>query len=167
MGITTSSNSSATYVPIQSQTLASNQAAITFSSIPATYTNLELVISGYFTGTTYGNIRLNGETSGGNYYYTRIYASGGGAASDGANSGDGIDLGNASTGNVTLKFFNYANATTYKTILARVNNTSTPVVYVYLWKATPAAINQIVLNSAGAGNFVAGTTATLYGILAA
>jgi hypothetical protein len=75
---------------------------------------------------------------------------------------------NTSTNSTAIcQIMNYANTTTYKTVLARMNNTSYGVgASVGLWRATPVAITSVEASAAG-NNFAVGTTASLYGIAAA
>jgi hypothetical protein len=62
---------------------------------------------------------------------------------------------------------NYANTTTFKTVLSKATSPSTFVRrYVGLWRKTPEAINRIYVFTDG-DNFNIGTTFTLYGIKAA
>jgi hypothetical protein len=63
---------------------------------------------------------------------------------------------------------NYANTTTYKTVLARSNVTDFRVAAIVgLWRST-SAINTIQLRSDNSSyNFTTGSTFTLYGISAA
>ena len=61
---------------------------------------------------------------------------------------------------------NYANTTTYKTMISRASDaTQNAIAYVGLWRST-SAINSITL-SVSAGTFAIGSTFTLYGIKAA
>jgi hypothetical protein len=167
-----------TYTPIATTTLSSSTATITFSSIPATYTDLVLIAVALQDGSatnTNGFVQLNSSTSG--YSKTTLYGDGTSASSfrdTGANRMYFLGDSNA-TNRVFYKFdfFNYANTTTYKTTLCRSNlQAGLAGVSVYLWQNT-AAINTISLtasdNTGGGGNdqFVSGSTFTLYGIAAA
>lgn len=166
-----------TYTPIATTTLGS-AATITFSSIPATYTDLKLVIVGGTTrATTSDTIRVqcNSDT-GANYSSTYILGNGT-AASSGRNSSstnlfvEGIRLVGTTYGlnsMLTLDFMNYSNTTTYKTVIGRSN---LPEQYgttaaVGLWRST-SAISSIYLQGDTVANFAIGTMATLYGIKAA
>ena len=73
-----------TQVLIASEILTSNQATITFSSIPNTYTDLLLRISARCADTgTYGGLKLVfNSDSASNYSYTVLYSGGAGGASD-------------------------------------------------------------------------------------
>jgi hypothetical protein len=163
----------ATYEPIATTTISgSSTANVTFSSIPATYTDLIAVVNCGTSGggsSLYG--QLNGDT-GGNYSWTYIYGNGTSAASGRfSNAGNFISgyYVTPATGfdfvSVT-HFQNYANTTTNKTILSRANSTGSSYpgaeAMVSLWRNT-AAINSIKFYI-GTGNFVAGSTFTLYGV---
>ena len=74
------------------------------------------------------------------------------------------------TSNLIVNIQNYANSTTYKTTLSRVNNAANGTgAIVGLWRNT-AAITSFTLNMMKAGvayDFTTGSTFTLYGIKAA
>ena len=173
MGVTYTTTSAATYVPIATYTVPSATASYTFSSIPSTYTDL-VIVTNISTSTASDMLfRLNGDT-GSNYSQT--YLSG-----DGTNSSSGrytnLTTGyldhNAVTSSTNFNYDciininNYSNATTYKTILSRANNSATGVdASVLLWRST-AAITSIIIYPSGSATLSTGTTLTLYGILGA
>jgi hypothetical protein len=166
-----------TYTPIATQTLASATTTVTFSSIASTYTDLRLVMSARSTTNTFTApaFQFNSDTST-NYSWTGLFGDGGAAVSYRATSdilisGEQIPRsGNAANmfGLITLDVFNYANTTTFKSVIVKNSNLGTgAVAYVGagLWRATPAAITSITVLS---GNSMAiGSTFTLYGIKAA
>lgn len=159
-----------TYTPIATQTLSGATSAVTFSSIPSTYTDIVFVLNGVQSSSSVLDltIRFNGDT-GTNYSNTDL-AGDGSSASSGRNSnhtgGKLVYFGSTSwvsmlRGNVQ----NYANTTTYKTVLTRADTPSAfTVADVVLWRST-AAINSISFQMTS-GNIAAGTF-TLYGIQAA
>lgn len=162
----------ATYEPISTQTLASAVATVTFSSIPATYTDLILVCvatrsaapdGGYFS------IRYNSDTAT-NYSSTLLYGDGTSAVSTRVTSETSGRVGNASLSNnqpTIIHIMNYANTTTYKTSISRSNvSNSYALSYCTLWRKTPEAINSLSLLN-DTGNFNTGSVFTLYGIKAA
>jgi hypothetical protein len=159
-----------TYVAIATETLGSTTQSVTFSSIPSTYTDLVLITSTKVaSGQDNVTFRVNSDT-GTNYSYTRVFGNGTSALSDrSSNSTQGF-VGNESNANFTTQithFMNYANTTTYKTVLSRSNATDTEVTaWVNLWRNTNA-INTILVRSAGGGGFVSGSTFSLYGIASA
>jgi hypothetical protein len=160
-----------TYEKIDKATTSGSQPSVTFSSIPSTYTDLRLVVNG--GATSYGGfrLRLNGDTAS-NYSGTYILGTGSGSGSSGRDTSlsygsAGYPLTTTLDSMHTIDFLNYANTTTYKTWLVRSSDAaSITLAQVQLWRATPAAINSILLYPA-AGTFVNGTTLTLYGIKAA
>lgn len=172
MGVTTSTaNAGATYVPIATQTLGSSTSTVTFSSISSGYTDLILVCN--YT-TTVANLdcrlQVNSDTSG-NYSYTYLLGQGTGSGTGRlANSsyiGGYFAVGTSTSGNISIyKFQNYANTTTYKTILHRMSSAQKELTAnVGLWRSS-AAINSIALFT-NTNAFAIGSVFTLYGIKAA
>ena len=165
----------ATYEKIATTTLTSTAATITLSSIPATYTDLILVVN--IGANVAGNmqVRLNGDT-GANYstvtaiaYNNTVTGSGyyGPQSFMYANVASALPttLGSASA---VMQFHNYSNSTTYKNMVARYANVSIPEVdaTVSTWRNT-AAITSINLSSYSASVYLVGTRVTIYGIKAA
>lgn len=160
-----------TYEPLATQTLGSNQASVTFSSISGSYTDLVLIVNGgQSVATANGGLQFNGDT-GSNYSQT--YLRGNGSTASGTRASneailriDGIGWPTSNNANSIIQIQNYSNTTTYKTVLTRFN----AAVYgteaiVGLWRST-SAINQIVVKSE-AYAWLSGSTFTLYGILSA
>jgi len=169
----------ATYEPIATTTLGSAATNITFSSIPATYTDLRLVLvarsdrainsidSVYFqvnsnTATNYSNTLLYGDGSVQSYRESsasQILAAS--IPASGATSGI--------FGLLIIDIFSYAGSTN-KTFLCDSsgdsNGSGRTQRAVALWRNT-AAITSTKVYPAFGTNFITGTTATLYGIKAA
>jgi hypothetical protein len=160
----------ATYALIESQTLGSSNATVTFSSIPNTYTDLMLVVNYDSSSTIIANIlmRFNSDTST-NYSYTYLQGTGSAAQSGRTANATYAEVGYQSTvgrSNIIINVQDYANTTTYKTAIARHNNPAGVVqAYVSLWRATPAAISTLTLSCSNQ-SFVTGSTFKLYGIQA-
>lgn len=159
-----------TYEPIATYTASGSISTYTFSSIPATYTDLILVKSGAISGGDNTFMRFNGDT-GSNYSTTIIQGSGSAASSGRSTNSTSAGVGYTGDANEIMQIIqimNYANTTTYKTAISR-SNSSTTNGYVQagveLWRST-AAINSVTLFQ-GSTNFNTGTTFTLYGIKAA
>ena len=157
----------ATYEKIATTTLGSATATVTLSSIPATYTDLVLIINGTIVGADGGNlVRYNGDT-GNNYSYTQMYGTGSATASNRDSNISNMQLGRQGSVQSTsiINVQNYSNTTTYKTAIARGNNTGGIVTaQVGLWRNTAAITSIAVSNESG--NFNTGCTFTLYGIKA-
>lgn len=174
-----------TYEAIATYTIPSSTANYTFTSIPSTYTDLELVVVAKGTGAgDYIQMRLgNGSVdTGSNYSFIDIYASGtSGSMGSGAGSpiafmychGFGAMMNSANTGPMFAKatIFDYANTTTHKKVLVKsagVRDGSgyshTGEMMLNSWRSTSAVNTLQVL--AGSYSLAAGTTMTLYGIKA-
>ena len=160
-----------TYTPIQTQTLGSSASSVTFNSIPQTYTDLILVTqTKQVSASTYSGINFNADT-GSNYSTTGLYGTGSSAISDKAPNRTAIypflDFSESTSDFLisTTHIMNYANTTTYKTVLMRANNASQGTeAAVGLWRNT-SAITSVQFVSTG--TFTAGSTFTLYGIASA
>lgn len=161
----------ATYSLIESQTLGSATTTITFTSIPATFTDLILVMNAKAsTGTPSIAMRFNGD-NGTNYSWTALVGNGTAASSSRATSTannwvsallNGVSSTNFNSG--TIQIIDYANATTYKTALSRWAGADYEVDAICnLWRNT-AAINQVSLIAQS--NLAAGSNFKLYGIQA-
>ena len=160
----------ATYEPIATTTLGSTSATITFSSIPATYTDLRLVIVPLGTATANLFFTYNNDT-GTNYSQTTLSGNGTTAASASATSRGNLYLTyvtNIQTATPTLRtidIFSYAGST-FKTALTTensdLNGSGSVARTVGLWSST-SAINRLDIFVSGT-TMAAGTTATLYGI---
>lgn len=156
-----------TYEPIATQTLGSAAASVTFSSIPSTYTDLVLVVNAKAQSSDlYPQYKLNTSTT-----LSRTYVYGDGTTAGSGRSSDNYIVGTNqvyASGflfNAICHFMNYANTTTYKTVLVRNNNASRGSEgLVSMWRSTDA-INSIEYYASG--NFDVGSTFTLYGIKAA
>jgi hypothetical protein len=159
-----------TYEAIFTETLASAQATVTFSSIPSTYTDLVLVANGNSSALVDTYLRFNSDSTSGLYSTTRLYGNGSTAASDRySGSNNQILAGdfNTSSNTVTIiQINNYSNTTTNKTALIR-SNVASSIVFanVGLWRNT-AAISTVTM-STSSGTFSIGSTFSLYGIASA
>ena len=165
-----------TTTPLATYTFAnSTTASYTFTSIPQTYTDLVLVVTGGATSQYSPILQINSDT-GTNYSATWLRGNGTAASSSKQSSSaasanyfvfspSGMEA--TLNGTFTTHFMNYANATTYKTYLTRNSGANIEAgAYVGLWRST-AAITQLVVGIQSPQFWVSGTTMTLYGILAA
>ena len=158
-----------TYTPIAAQTLGSSAASVTFSSIPVTFTDL-IIITSPVHSSTIDNIQVqfNSDTAT-NYSRTRLIGNGTTASSDRNTSQNSLYAGLDDTGRSTtiIQVMNYANTTTFKTVLTRSNLSGYTSAEVGLWRKTPEAINTVKLFHDSGNTFQTGSTFTLYGIAAA
>ena len=159
----------ATYEAIATTTLGSASGTVTFSSIPATYT--DLVIVAWFKSTDGSDLicQFNGDTAT-NYSWTRLTGDGSSAVTSRSSNTGNIRLTVAAYADSTASFVlasvqNYSNSTTYKTVLSRANQVEQGVEAITgLWRST-SAITSIDLKSSP-NTFNSGSTFTLYGIKA-
>ena len=159
----------ATYEPIATTTLGSATNAITFSSIPATYTDLRLVVVG--TVNTTGvevRVQLNNDTTS-LYSNTQLTGNGTAASSNryAATYFQFIGSGSSTIPNLaTMDLMSYAGST-LKTVLTTwsgdLNGSGTVERTVSLYRST-TAISTVKVLASGANTLSTGTTATLYGI---
>jgi len=165
-----------TYESIATTTTTSASPAITFTSIPQTFTDLILIVSvrANSTPTSFGTgIRFNSDT-GTNYSRTVTYGSGSSAVSfrDTNQTRFFVSSGPtaASTFNlIRLNITNYTSTSMYKSVLARNDDISDVTsMSASVWRSTSAITSITVTpfddNSTG---FAVGSSFTLYGIKAA
>lgn len=158
-------------------TLGSAAASISFTSIPATYKHLVLVVQTRSTGAVTGTevrLRFNND-SGTSYTYQYHYAHGTTIAADGPASTTQTFVGFApgTSGLAGLRsalrctICDYASTSVYKSLVSNFHGESSSAVFQAIgtvgavWAST-VAINRIDV-FLGAGNLDTGTTATLYG----
>lgn len=150
--------------------VGTNATSVTLSSIPATYTDLVLIMNGTASSGTNVYVRFNGDT-GANYSSTML-AGNGSSATSGRNANDTsiqafFGYYDTTGGTTIMQVMNYSNTSTNKTALARYNYTTNEArMAVGLWRNT-SAINSITLLTSNAATFPSSTTFTLYGIKAA
>jgi hypothetical protein len=162
---------------IASSELTTTASTVTFSNIPQGYTDLKVVMSirnGANAETT-GSVYFNGDTTDSNYSYRRLLGDGSSASS--ASTAHSyiyymtITSDTANTfANCELYIPNYTSST-QKLVSAETatENNATGALAVMAaarWNNTAAITSvQVRPYTAGAGNFAANSTFTLYGIL--
>jgi hypothetical protein len=163
-----------TMVKIETVTVGSGgSAAIEFTNIPATYTDLLIRLSARSTHSAVVEgvvVRFNNDTTSGNYSHRRLYGNGASAVSDTSTIPvfmDGATATASTFANNEIYIPNYAGSTnkSWSADLAHENNATTAYVGMVagLWSNTNA-ITSIKLTSENAANFAQYSTATLYGI---
>jgi hypothetical protein len=155
---------------IESKTLATAAASIEFTSIPQTYTDLVILISVRAALDESDNvISFNGSTA--NFSGRRLIGDGSSASTGTVTRAWGFAsfLSNTANtfGNGRIYIPNYAGATNKSFSSDSVNETNATSAYQTLfsnlWSNT-AAITSLAI-SPNAGNYVAGSTISLYGVL--
>ena len=158
--------------------------AIEFTNIPATYQHLQVRGIGRHVRTVTLDeanisVRINGDTTSGNYYGYHYLEGSGSAASAGAiSSGAYVYLGMVLTGsNATSTFgatvfdiLDYASTSKYKTFRSFAGNdrngSGTVRVSSSLWMSTSAITSLTMTVGAGAYNFAEYSSFALYGVKA-
>jgi hypothetical protein len=151
-----------TYTPLATVTLGGTASSVTFSSIPATYRDLVLVVAGTASTLVNVGIRFNGDT-GSNYSVVTMVGNGSAASSSSFTDSFGL-AGQLSTvqGNFITQIMDYSATDKHKTHLGRSNLSASSVQgYASRWADTAAITSFAVSN---AGTFSTGTTFNLYGI---
>ncbi len=162
---------------IETQTLGTATTSITFSSIPQTYTDLQLFYSVRDTGTNGGersfqtNLSLNGSTTG---FTCKVLYAYSGTGSQGSGSytrfaGWHPDAATTSNtfGNTSLYLPNYTGSTNKSYSIDQIGENNEANIYrcilAGLWSNT-AAITSLTLTTDGT-NLAVGSMFSLYGIL--
>jgi len=161
---------------IAHQELTSAAASITFSSIPQTFTDLYLKISSRSSrADTVDSVFIALNSSSSNYTHSRLLGSGTSASSSSASNGQ-IALNSAGSntantfGNAATYIPNYTSTAAKSISTDSVTETNATeayqAIYATLWNPSPnVAITSITL-TCGNGNFVSGSSVSLYGITA-
>ena len=168
-----------TFELIASSTVGSGgQSSISFTSIPSTYTDLQLVVSARTTyagasNSDYLYITINSDTTSANYPTKMLLGNGSAANSYGNSTQRFAGDANSSTstantfGNGAIYIPNYAGSA-YKSLsidaVSEANATAVESGIVAMtWNST-SAITSISLASGNSGNIVQYSTAYLYGV---
>jgi hypothetical protein len=160
-----------TYTALATVTLGTTASSITFSSIPATYRDLVVVLNGTVTNNTDLRVRYNGDT-GSNYSKVHMWGQNSSGQSDSSTGDNHLNLRDV-PGSARLftrvQIMDYSATDKHKTALAL--NTYDPSSFTYnlftgagRWANTSAITSILVF--LGTGNFNSGTTLSLYGITA-
>jgi len=164
-----------TYVALDKITVGTAVSSVTFSSIPAGYTDLQIVSVVRCSNAGQSDtlaMRLNGDSAG-NYSWTLLRGDGSTASSLRSSNttylGIAEVIGAAQTAGifnvVTTNLMNYSNTTTNKTAISRssVSANYGAEAWATMWRNT-AAVTSINLSMVNGSNIVAGSTFSLYGI---
>jgi hypothetical protein len=171
-----------TFTLIASSTAGSGGAAdFTFSSIPSTYTDICVFLSGRSTASFTRRVlrlRINGSSTASDYSGRDLIGSGSAASSGTQAVGDSsyiqifdLPAANATAntfGNISIYIPNYANSSTFKSVsvdsVAEDNATTAYMSLLAGLYNQNTAISQIYL-APDSGNFAQHSTAYLYGIV--
>ena len=165
-----------TFTLIKTYTLATATASFDFTSIPSTFTDLCLKLSGRFsTSYTSDTMKISFNSSTSTFTIRQLYGNGTSAGSNTGSYGGAGDVdansATASTfGNLEIYIPNYAGSTyksySYDAVTENNATAAQTILGAGLW-STVTAINAISLTPYSGGNFMTYSTASLYGILKA
>jgi hypothetical protein len=152
-----------TYTLIDSVTLASSAASVTFSSIDQTYGDLILIATSISTANAGTRMRLNSDSS---TIYSRVYMNGSGtSATSSASSGNNVFYGGGASSSPSLEvhqLMDYSATDKHTSILTRYDIPGSLTRAGAHRYASTSAITAIEFY--GTANFDAGSTYFLYGI---
>lgn len=162
---------------ISTQTLASTTLGVTFSSIPATYTDLVLVVSlrdaGAVVQSSFAVTAINGDTGATSYVSKKLQGTGSSVGSGSQTAAyvvsqtvPGASATANTFGNAIITFPNYTSSTAKVFSIDAVMENNATASYQEIvagsWVGT-AAINAIKIDYGNSG-FVAGSVLSLYGL---
>lgn len=152
---------------LQTITLSSNATSVTFSSIPNTYRDLSLVVSGRVGDYDWMVLQFNNDAST-SYAYTFMYGDGSNKIQSNSSS-TGAWFGRMSPG-VNAKSISIANIIDYsatnknKVVLGRGNSPDDLTTVIASQWNSNSAINTIKVLTHGSETLISGMTISLYGI---
>ncbi len=157
-----------TYTPLATITLTGTDSEIVFSSIPATYRDLIVVMTPIGSGTANDSLYVKFNTSTADFTYVQMYGSGSGSGGSNSGSGGRFTNYNNTIGrvyNAILQVMDYSATDKHKTYLSRFNADDAGVgAFAGRWAQT-TAVNSLSIYP-GAGSFAIGSTFSLYGVIA-
>ena len=159
-----------TYIALATTTLSSATSTVTFSSIPATYRDLIIVVGNAQSAS--GNpglvARFNGDTNS-NYSYVRM--TGNGSTTGSASATDtfavlaaAFGLSTSQIATTITQIMDYSATDKHKTYLSRSSRADAGVEAGAGRWANTNAITSVAVFLGGSLNFAAGTTFSLYGV---
>jgi len=148
-----------TYVALATASVTAD-ASVIFSSIPATYRDLVLVVSGTHSASVIERIYLNGDTTQANYSRVVMYGTGSVAGSVSFTDWQIANV-DSTQANLIVNFMDYSATDKHKTYILRSNSTSKEVAASANRWANTSAVTSITY-TANTGTFTG--TISLYGI---
>jgi hypothetical protein len=152
-----------TYTALANITLGSSASSVTFSSIPATYRDLVVVVDGTISagGGELVFVNFNGDTTSGNY--SAVTAVGDGSAASSGTSPRRFGLHYPARSSTIASIMDYSATDKHKTYLSRSGSAANALeMDAGRWANTAAITSVKILVDANA--FASGTSFALYGI---
>ena len=154
-----------TYVSLATITLTSTDSEIVFSSIPATYQDLIVVVNGQTTAGVALFMRLNNDSTSANYPRVGMAAFGSSAVSFATNEPGVQAAFQPSRNSWILHVMDYSATDKQKTILSRLSQATDEVNAIATRWTNTAAVNEVRFVTASS-TFAIGTQFSLYGVAA-
>lgn len=158
-------------VALGTLTLSSGQSSVTFSSIPATYRDLQIVVSFAMSGTgSASRLRFNGDT-GANYSGVWMGGQGSSTASGSESNATGSRVIGYSVGpttgqqTFTLSVMDYSATDKHKSALSRYSDAGGDVQATATRWASNAAVTSVTIYDVLGQSFVTGSVFSIYGIV--
>lgn len=152
------------YIALATTTLGSAAATVTFSSIPATYKDLVVVMGSRASAGQQANLRLNSSSAS---IYSEVVMLGfsGGAISYTSSGTSFTQILNNTSGDTTIiNIMDYSATNKHKTVLMRTNSSgASTMAQAGRWASTDA-INTVSLEMQGGATFSIGSVLSLYGV---
>jgi hypothetical protein len=151
-----------TYIPLATLTLTATDSEIVFSSIPATYRDLILIVGG--SASAGQNIRgiFNGDTTATNYFRVTAYGEGSGSGTSGAANNNQFLYIQSGQSTMIAHVMDYSATDKHKSVLVRTSNSALAEMTAARW-ANTAAINSFTIQTT-TGSFSVGSVFSLYGV---
>jgi hypothetical protein len=152
-----------TYTALQTIELTGTASSVTFSSIPATYRDLVIVLQGSLGADNNILMQFNGDT-GSNYSDVRMIGYGSSQYTSSAQSGTSMIIGPLDTtqGNVLVNVMDYSASDKHKAAIIRTNKTAEVGARAGRWADTsPVTAIKLFPTST---TFSSGFTVSLFGI---
>jgi len=158
-------------VALANITLGSSASSVTFGSIPATYRDLRLVITAQQNTTSDRQATIKPNNDAGNASLIYMDGSGSSTASGTATNISIYYIAPGPAANTivmsTTDIMDYSATDKHKTFLTRAGSSYNPVsAYASRWASTSAITSLVIYPNIG-GDFSAGSTFALYGIVSA
>jgi hypothetical protein len=156
-----------TYTPLATVTLGGTASSVTFSSIPASYRDLIIVISGTASQIVNIAVQFNGDT-GANFSFVNATGTGAAAASlAGTAALSESGRMNSTESNTIFQVMDYSATDKHTTMLGRGNSSGDLTeMSATRWANTAAVTSVKVISHPSPRTFSTGTTFSLYGVIA-
>jgi hypothetical protein len=154
-----------TYTALATYTVTgSPDAEVEFSSIPATYRDLVVVMGGKASAGQQGTIQLNGSNTSIYSEVVMLGFSGGATSYTGSGTSFAQILNNTTSDATIINIMDYSATDKHKTLLYRSNSQGASTIAVAGRWASTEAVHTVTIGIQGGANYSVGSVFSLYGI---